>query len=260
MSDNWNTYFTSIDNKPASFMLDLEPWKNGANEKLVHLYRLSVTLNEPNVNGFTCNKEAAVLYVIEDSINDSLDGHYMFVGRITTDGRRDFFYYTDSVDGSLLEILAEKNLENYKYSITPIEEEKPRVFYYEQLYPNKMDRHRMINKQLVDKLSELGDSLDKSRIVNHWIYFSSAELRNLFKEKIQKNGFHIEEQVNQDNKYTLKISRNDYVHLQSISDVTDYLVSAAQEFHGDYDGWETKVIREQDGFLNSVKRLFKSNK
>ena len=27
MSDNWDTYFTFIDNKAASFMLDLEPWE-----------------------------------------------------------------------------------------------------------------------------------------------------------------------------------------------------------------------------------------
>ena len=60
MSDNWNTYFTFIDNKAASFMLDLEPWKNGENEGVVHLYQLSITLNEPNENGVTTNKEAEI--------------------------------------------------------------------------------------------------------------------------------------------------------------------------------------------------------
>lgn len=39
MSDNWNTYFTYIDNKPASFILDLDPWKNGENEMLDHNYK-----------------------------------------------------------------------------------------------------------------------------------------------------------------------------------------------------------------------------
>ncbi|UUZ84776.1 DUF695 domain-containing protein [Paenibacillus sp. P26] len=106
MSDHWNTYFTYIDNKPASFMLDLEPWKDGANETLVHLYRLSVILNEPTEDGLTSNQEAEVLYGIEDSIHDSLDNHYLFVGRITTDGRRDFFYYTDAEDGARLTSLA----------------------------------------------------------------------------------------------------------------------------------------------------------
>lgn len=258
MSDNWNTYLTFIDSKPASFLLDLDPWKNGANEMLVHLYRLRVTLNEPNEDGLTSDQEAAVLYDIEDSIHDSLDSQYMFVGRITTQGRRDFFYYTDSLDGSILESLAVKFLANYKFSIDRIEEQKPRAFYHEFLYPGKSDWHRMTNRQLVNNLYELGDNLEKSRTVKHWIYFSSAELRDLFKKKVQNNGFHIEEQGTSDNKYSLIISRNDSVQLQSISDVTDYLVSAAQECHGDYDGWETEVIREQEGFFNRLKGIFKS--
>lgn len=260
MSDNWNTYFTYIDNKPASFLLDLDPWENGENEMFVHLYRLSVTLNEPEENGLTPQKEAAVLYTIEDSIHDSLDSHYMFVGRLTTDGKRDFLYYTDVVDGSDLKSLAAKFLENYKYSVNCIEEQEPRAFYYEFLYPNQSERHRMTNRHLVDKLIELGDNLDKSRTVNHWIYFSSAETRNIFKVKVQKDGFQIEDQDTQDNKYSLRISRNDFVQLHSISDVTDYLVSAAEEYNGDYDGWETKVIKEQEGFLYRLKRILKSRK
>lgn len=260
MSDNWNTYFTFIDNKPASILLDLNPWADGVNEMLVHLYRLRIILNEPNENGLTCDKEAVALYAIEDSIHDSVDSNYMFVGRITTDGRRDFFYYTDSVDGSELEVISAKFLENYKHSINLIEEQEPRVFYHEFLYPNKSDWHRMVNRQLVDKLIELGDNLEISRIVKHWIYFSSAESCNLFEEKVQKDGFHIEDHVTQDNKYSLRISKNDSVQLHSISGVTDYLVSIAQEFNGDYDGWETEVIKEKKSFLNGVKRIFKSKK
>ncbi|MDF2961076.1 MAG: hypothetical protein K0S39_2811 [Paenibacillus sp.] len=203
MSDNWNTYFTFIDNKPASFMLDLEPWKNGENERFVHLYRLSITLNEPNENGLTTNKEAEILNAIEDSINDSLDSNYMFVGRITTDGRRDFFYYTDSTDGDNLKRLATQLLENYRYNINRIEEQKPGDFYHEFLFPNKSNWHRMVNRQVVEKLCDHGDNLEKARAVNHWIYFYSAESRNLFKEKVQRNGFHIEDQDTKDNKYSM---------------------------------------------------------
>lgn len=260
MSDNWNTYFTYIDNKPASFMLDLEPWKNGENEMLVHLYRLSIILNDPNENGLSNNKEAEVLYAIEDAIHESLDNNYVYVGRITTDGRRDFFYYTASADGDELKLNAAQILENYKYSINQIEEQKPRDFYHQNLYPNKSNWHRMVNRQVVEKLSHLGDRLEKARTVNHWIYFSSAESRHLFIEKVQRNGFHIEDQGTQDHKFSLTISRNDFVQLHAISDVTDYLVSVAQEYNGDYDGWETKVVKEKENLLTGLKKIFKSKK
>lgn len=53
-------------------------------------------------------------------------------------------------------------------------------------------------RQLVNKLIELGDNLEELRTVNHWIYFNSEESRNLFSEKVQKDGFHIEDQVTQE--------------------------------------------------------------
>ncbi|WP_435921509.1 DUF695 domain-containing protein [Paenibacillus sp. DYY-L-2] len=260
MSENWNTYFTYIDDKPASFLLDLEPWSGGGYETFVHLYRLRIILNQPDGNGLTSNQEANVLYELEDSIHDSLGDHYMFVGRVTTDGRRDFFYYTDSADGSRLKELAEQNLGNYRYSIGFIEEEEPGAFYHQFLYPSKSDWHRMMNRQLVDKLEELGDRSEKPRPVQHWIYFNSEESRKLFKEKVQKEGFHIEDQGMQENAFSLRISRNDAVELHSIGGVTDYLVHAAQQFEGEYDGWETMVIKEEEGFLGGLKRMFKSKK
>lgn len=256
MSDNWNTYFTYIDNKPASFMLDLEPWKDDANETLIHLYRLRIHLNDPNADGLTTDKEAAILYGMEDSIHDSLDSNYIFVGRITTEGRRDFYYYTDS-DGSKLESLAATFIEDYKYSIGYIEERNPRDFYYESLYPNKSNWHRMTNRHLVDKLRELGDDLEKSRKVSHFIYFGSEQSRHQFKEKVQKDGFHIEDEGANEHQFSLCISRNDFVQIHSISAVTDYLVSTAQQFHGDYDGWETKVVKKQESYLSGLKRIFK---
>lgn len=256
MSEHWNTYFTMIGDKPASFLLDLEPWQNGENETFVHLYQLRVLLNEPDPNGFTGNQEASVLYAIEDAIQDSLGNQYMFVGRVTTDGRRDFYYYTNSADGTRLKEVAEENLGNYKYSVGLIEEKEPGAFYREYLYPDKFDWHRMMNRQLVDKLTDLGDHLEQPRTVQHWIYFSSEESRESFKESVRKDGFLIEDQGMQESAYSLRISRNDVVELHSISQVTDYLVSAAQQFEGEYDGWETMVIKEKEGFLGGLKKLF----
>ncbi|MBD3922035.1 DUF695 domain-containing protein [Paenibacillus sp. PR3] len=258
MSDNWNTYFTFIDNKPASFLLDMEPWSHGESETFVHLYQLSVALKEPNEDGLTSQKEASVLYEIEDSIHDSLEGNYKFVGRVTIDGRREFYYYTDSADGDGLKHAADNALIDYTYTVNRIEEQKPGEFYYEFLYPNESERHRMANRPLVDKLIELGDKLEKSRVVNHWIYFGSVEACDRFVENVQKDGFHLEERVKQeDNTYSARVSRNDFVELHAINEVTDYLVAAAQQWQGEYDGWETKVIKEQESFL---KRIFKSKK
>ncbi|WP_123041484.1 DUF695 domain-containing protein [Cohnella candidum] len=258
MSDNWDTYFTYIDRKPASFFLDLDPWEEGTNEKFVHLYRLSVVLKEPDNIGLTTNAEAEVLFAAEDSIHDLLDEHYLFVGRVTTEGRRNFYYYTDSEDVNLLQNLAARSLENYRYTFGRIEEKEPGAFYREFLYPNKANWHRLMNRHLVNKLNELGDTLEKRREVTHWIYFDSAESRRLFQEKVLKDGFRIVDQEQSNQRYSLCISRNDLVDLHAISGVTDVLVHAAEECGGDYDGWETKVIEDRKGWLHGLKKIFKS--
>lgn len=260
MSDNWNTYFTFIDDKPASILLDLEPWKNGEEDHSVHLFQLKILLNEPNENGLTCDHEAKALFSIEDSINDGLNDTYMFVGRMTSNGSRDFYYYTESEDGSALERIAATCIQQHQYSVNWLEEETPRAFYTEVLYPNKREWHRMMNRELVDKLVELGDHLETSRTVNHWIYFNSIESRDLFKQSVQKNGFHVEDELIQDSKYMLNVSRKDIVEVHSISEVTDILVDAAQKYHGEYDGWETKVIQKPEGLSSIFKNIFKRKK
>ncbi|TYP72038.1 DUF695 domain-containing protein [Paenibacillus methanolicus] len=224
MSDNWDTYFTYLEDKPASFLLDLEPWSDGANEELDRLYRLRVILKEPTDNGLTNQDEASLLNGIEDSIHDSLDEGYLFVGRLTTNGRRDFFYYANAEDGSEIERLAVRFLEGYRFDLERLEEDKPRSFYYESIYPNKANRHRMTNRHIVDKLKQLGDQLAKPRDVNHWLYFNSAASRNQFKARVQQDGFQIVDQNDRENKYALKIARAEVMELLAIGDVTDYLV------------------------------------
>ncbi len=255
MSDNWNTYFSHIDNKPASYLLDMDPWSDGEHEEFVHLYRLSVILNEPNEDGLTTQEEAAVLNRMEDVLNDSLSRRYLFVGRITTNGRRDFYYYTDSADGEELQSRADKAVRHYQYHINRVEEEKPRDFYYESLFPSKSERQRIANRQLIEQLRALGDQLEKPRTVNHWIYFDSATSCNQFKDNVQQAGFRIENQDSEDNKHSLRISRDDVVQFHAISEVTDYLVAVSEEYEGDYDGWETKVIKG-----SILSRLFKAKK
>ncbi len=259
MSDNWNTYFTSIDDKPASVLLDMNPWDDGDLDKFVRLYRLSVSLKEPNENGLTTNQEADALYAIEDSINDALSGHYRFVGRITTAGKRDFYYYTELPDESELASLVVKPLERYSYTIVRVEETNLGDFHREVLYPNAKERQRIANRLLADRLRELGDDLESPRTVNHWIYFDSTEQRNRFKHIVHKVGFRIEEEPDEEQPYKLRISRTDDVHFHAISEVTDYLVDAAEQCHGDYDGWESIVLQERKGFLSGVKKLFKKN-
>ncbi|MFC4099164.1 ribonuclease E inhibitor RraB [Paenibacillus xanthanilyticus] len=112
----------------------------------------------------------------------------------------------------------------------------------------------MTNRHIIHKLAQLGDRLDKPRDVHHWLYFHSAASRNQFKARVQQDGFQIVDQADQENKYRLRIARAETVELLAISDVTDFLVRTAEQHDGEYDGWETMVVKP-GRFLSGLKRM-----
>jgi hypothetical protein len=91
-----------------------------------------------------------------------------------------------------------------------------------------------------------GDALTKERIVEHWIYFLTDKDRNCFLEQIKSDGFTIDEKnIRSDLKhpYQLKISRSDSVDPYKITTVTLALRKKAATSKGEYDGWETVLIK-----------------
>ena len=104
----------------------------------------------------------------------------------------------------------------------------------------------MSNQQILVQLQSAGDDLSKERQVDHWIYFPDKSKRDLFIIDVKKNGFKIESQDIINNSglpYQLHISRIDYIDMESISKLSLNLRRKAKELGGDYDGWETFVIK-----------------
>lgn len=105
------------------------------------------------------------------------------------------------------------------------------------------------NKRVVELLTEHGDNLLQSREVNHWIFFKSFDDMYDYKKRVMKEGFKIQnEHYNKTYSdswlYTLQISREDFVDLVNINEITTGLSRLAEKFNGNYDGWETPVIEE----------------
>jgi hypothetical protein len=106
----------------------------------------------------------------------------------------------------------------------------------------------MSNQKVVLNLTKEGDDLSKPRQVDHWLYFSSEADRDKFITYAAKEKYKIESKDNNKDsklKYQLRISRVDNVDLDSISKITIGLRRKAKELNGEYDGWETFVVKEK---------------
>jgi uncharacterized protein (TIGR01619 family) len=246
--EKWDFYFSNVDDKPGSFYLDMGLSQIAPVDKMSNFLYVSLKMNDPREqDGLSSDREYEALVQIEESLVSALkDKHnIIYVGRLTSNGTRDFYFYTS--DTLLIEKTISESLvrfPNYEYDFE-IKNDKDWSYYLEFIYPNPKHLQSIINRRVIDSLEKNGDKLTQRREVNHWIFFKTTEGRERYIEKVKGKGFKIEDigHTDRDNdfKYKLRISRIDNVGYSDVDDYVNYLSELADELDGDYDGWETSV-------------------
>jgi uncharacterized protein (TIGR01619 family) len=252
MSDQWNFYPASIDDRIASVFVDLGAEEDAPRDDRTDLVWLSLRMAEPREDGLSSQDEYDRLVEIEEALESSVQsaGSIEYVGRVTTAGRRDFFFYAE--EGALAErALSEAMVPFSTYEFELGSREDPDwSFYHELLFPSDREMQSIQNRQTVEMLEEQGDVLIAPREVTHWAYFEEASGRDQFAEAVTALGFQeVERRDDADGPrpFALSILREDTVDLESIDELSVGLFDLAREFGGEYDGWETPVVKEEDG-------------
>ncbi len=208
-----------------------------------------VTFKDCTTDGFPLEKDLLKLYEVSDSVNKVIDAvtKNNLAGTFTYQCERLDYYYVADTAGitEKLNKLYATQFRSYQ-PYTNIKSDYDWKIYLDFLYPNEEIREIMGNQKVVIKLQEAGDKLDKARQVDHWIYFPTEKDRNCFVAYLNQHNFKIEmndktENTNQQLK--LHISRTDKVDLRSINQLTLELRNEAKKCNGNYDGWETFVIK-----------------
>lgn len=108
MSDRWNFYQLLVDDKPASIFVDLGIAASVPMADFPNMAYLRVLMNEPRNDGLSSQDEYGALIALEKDISNIIDtdDRSIYVGRNTSDGNRDFYFYTN--DASI-----EVNLQQY---------------------------------------------------------------------------------------------------------------------------------------------------
>jgi uncharacterized protein (TIGR01619 family) len=200
-------------------------------------------LSKPNDEGLSTQEEYDTLCNIEDALDDGLtkSGDVVYVGRNTSDGCRDFYFYTSEPStwsNKVKSIMS--TFPSYEYDEGD-REDKDWEVYFNFLYPTARDWETIQSRRVCDNLNENGDSLSEKRVIDHWINFHNEAERTAFeKEAISLNyqvRTHIEE-VEGEYSIGIQLYHTDipspYVSLE--------LFDLAHKHNGDYSGWETAVI------------------
>ena len=246
MSSHWDFYFKQIDGNPASIFADLGLRPAAPDASRPHLIWMLVQMKEPTPNGFSSSAEAPALGAIEDTIVSLIQAFAIFAGRITTAGRREFYFYTAEPERSLAAI--SKGMTAHPgYRFDAGSRLDPSWSHYlASLYPTSEDMLRIRNRHLVEALKKSGDDIAAPRSIDHWLYFATPEARGAFIRDATQNGFTVHAEHNQPsegrpNPFGLIIQRADVP--ARIDGVTIELLRLARHHNGDYGDWGTMHVK-----------------
>jgi uncharacterized protein (TIGR01619 family) len=247
MAENWDSYLCNVNDVLASIFLNLELRKSAPDREKPNLLWVWVYMKSPREDGLSSRAEFEMLGAIEDQLTKMMTEKFdaVFCGRITTDGRREFYYYAPHSEQ--LERAVEDTLSQFKgyESNCGWKEDSNWTQYVEVLYPSEEDRRRMENRKVLDVLEQKGDTLARPRDVWHWIYFRTDADREHFLVAVTPLEYRLQSRPDSKNKEYpngICIVRFQSVKSPEIDDAVIELFRLAREYRGDYDGWETQVI------------------
>jgi hypothetical protein len=251
MSDTWEFYFTHVNDKIASIFVNVGIQADAPDETLPCLNWVFLYMNRPRDDGLSSSDEVPEIQTIEDTLIERMrnDLGAVHAGRITTNGRRELYFYAPQADGfELISSSVCSSFPSYRFDHGS-KVDKQWSHYQNVLYPSAEDFQRISNRHVIESLERHGDLLKKQRSVDHWAYFSSADDRSRFADKVREAGFNIVQTYEIENPadskpLVVQFERVDQVDWNSINVLTLELFHLARSTNGDYDGWETSVEKD----------------
>lgn len=255
MARNWKFYSCELDGAAAAIFVDVTLKPEAPVERLPWLLSVSTNLKAPLPDGLCGKEENQVLYDVEDvltaAVTEWLGG--LFCGRVTTRGRRDFFFYAEKSE-NLDELIQRAGgmFPGYQFK-TEQRKDLEWKQYLEVLYPTPEQRQRIMNWDQLYILQCEGDVHETPRRVEHRAYFPAVDRGCEFRKAAEAAGFQFESEMQATDKagnplFGITVARVQAITQEEIGATTMALLHLAEHCGGKYNGWEAPVMTgELDG-------------
>lgn len=253
MSDsNWDFYMCNVNSKPASIYVDLALKTSAPDPGRSSILCVWVYFKYPNPeNGLSTQQEFESLSSIEDALSEAMVNTFSasYAGRITNDGRREFYFYSNSSNDIEAEVQAAlQSFCDYKFEAWS-QPDAEWSQYLTVLYPNKNNLRWIMDRRGTDALERQGDQLTTPRPIEHYSYFMAEFDRAEFAKYIQEYSFEVvckSEPSAEDSRFGLIYKKTQLAILNEIFQTTRFLEEKSEHFNGYYDGWESVVEKRQE--------------
>jgi uncharacterized protein (TIGR01619 family) len=246
LSDNWDFYLCRVDDQPASIYVDLGIKEEAPLAGYPVMAYVQLNMRAARDDGLSSRAEFDALIAIEEHIVPQLcsGAEAVFVGRNTSNGCRDFYFYRESVNGWAERVAAAMAaFPDYRYE-SGSRSDPDWQTYFDFLFPNDYSLQSILNRRVCDALRREGDHLSEPREIDHWAYFTAKEVRNEFIAEAERLGFKVRTDLDDESgRYGAQVFRSDIPGYETIDDLTWPLYEAARKLGGEYDGWETFVMK-----------------
>lgn len=248
MQEYWELYMKTIDGAIASVLFNAGISAELPSEDKFYVGFIKLAMKAPNDRGLIGEEEEAQLSFIEDKIEmESLRyriGNY--VGKIVSNGEMTLIYYLKH-DFEWPDVVktAMGVFPDYEYTSGSKMDGDWEV-YHKLLFPTATQWQIIQNHKVCDHLKSQGDSLHLPRAIEHKSYFETTEKRSEFVSTIESEGFKVKELMDaNDNTPMVGISfyRQDKPFYYDIDTLTLHLIELTYQCEGQYDGWETSVVK-----------------
>jgi hypothetical protein len=245
MTDDWDFYALRVDDAPASIFVDLGIQSAAPLASHPNMAYIRLTMNRPRQDGLSSREEFDALIEVEKQIEASLCGEDVgYVGRNTSGGYRDFYFYTSTVQDWQSRVdCALSPFQDYEYE-TGTRHDASWSTYFDFLLPGKVDRQRIENRRVCQELERHGDTLTAQREIDHWSFFPTQEALDAFLRDATAQGFQprgLPRLMDGELPYGIQVWRVDVPSYSNIDEITLPLHEAAERHGGEYDGWESPV-------------------
>lgn len=246
MTDHWDYYFLRVDDQPASIFLNLGLFDEAPIAAQPHMAYVRLHMQNPRNDGLSSQEEFDALVALEDHVSAALQGKdTTFVGRCTTAGSRDFFFYIAQPDDWAARVAkALETYPDYEFDVGTREDEDWGL-YFGYLYPSPMDMQSIQNRRVCEALESDGDTLQMPRAIDHYAYFRTARDADAFATAAVALGFTVKgrgEPTDTHDEFGVHLSREDTPGFDQIDAIALPLFELALEHDGEYDGWECEVV------------------
>ena len=159
MSDNWDFFFTTVEEAPASISVDLGLSQTAPDPERPSLGWIWIYMEHPREDGMPSQPESERLSSIEVHLCARLEEQIdaVYVGRATTRGRRELYFYV-AEDAPFLEVAKEALADGPVVRAEQGLRDDPEwTFYFESLFPTPEELELIQNRRTVFALQERGD-------------------------------------------------------------------------------------------------------